>query len=139
MKIVLAAVGSRFTKKALAFLTAQNRVDPQADELLVINVQPAVPAQVKTFAGAAAVNAWHRDEAQKVLAPIERFLARHEIAYRTKWVVGRAPDEIIRLATDQKAGMIVMGTHGYGVLGRAVMGSVAQQVVHGSPVPVLLV
>jgi nucleotide-binding universal stress UspA family protein len=35
--------------------------------------------------------------------------------------------------------MIVMGTHGYGALGRAVMGSVAQNVISGSKVPVLLV
>jgi nucleotide-binding universal stress UspA family protein len=35
--------------------------------------------------------------------------------------------------------MIVMGTHGHGLLGRAMMGSVAQRVVTDSPVPVLLV
>ena len=35
--------------------------------------------------------------------------------------------------------MIVMGTHGHGLLGRAIMGSVAQRVVTDSDVPVLLV
>ncbi|HEY1230409.1 MAG TPA: universal stress protein [Ramlibacter sp.] len=35
--------------------------------------------------------------------------------------------------------MIVMGTHGYGMIGRALMGSVAQGVVAQSDVPVLLV
>jgi len=33
----------------------------------------------------------------------------------------------------------VMGTHGRGLLGNALMGSVAQRVVSGSTVPVLLV
>jgi nucleotide-binding universal stress UspA family protein len=35
--------------------------------------------------------------------------------------------------------MVVMGTHGHGLLGRALMGSVAQRVVTESTVPVLLV
>jgi nucleotide-binding universal stress UspA family protein len=35
--------------------------------------------------------------------------------------------------------MVVMGTHGHGLLGTAVMGSVAQRVVVDSDVPVLLV
>ncbi|UUZ78599.1 universal stress protein [Polaromonas sp. P1(28)-13] len=32
-----------------------------------------------------------------------------------------------------------MGTHGHGLLGRAIMGSVAQRVVTDSEIPVLLV
>jgi nucleotide-binding universal stress UspA family protein len=35
--------------------------------------------------------------------------------------------------------MIVMGTRGHGLLGRAVMGSVAQRVLIDAEVPVLLV
>jgi nucleotide-binding universal stress UspA family protein len=55
-------------------------------------------------------------------------------------VAGGLPaDEILRIAQREKVQQIVMGTHGRGVLGRALMGSVAQRVVTGSPVPVLLV
>jgi nucleotide-binding universal stress UspA family protein len=35
--------------------------------------------------------------------------------------------------------MIVMGTHGYGMLGRAILGSVAQGVLAHAGMPVLLV
>jgi nucleotide-binding universal stress UspA family protein len=35
--------------------------------------------------------------------------------------------------------MIVMGTHGHGMVGGLLMGSVAQRVVAGSDVPVLLI
>ena len=39
----------------------------------------------------------------------------------------------------EKAHLIVMGTHGHGLLGRAVMGSVAQRVLTEAELPVLLV
>ena len=35
--------------------------------------------------------------------------------------------------------MVVMGTHGHGLLGRALMGSIAQRVITDCDVPVLLV
>ena len=138
MKIVLAADGSPFTKKALAYLVNQEGLCADA-ELFVINVQAPVPPRVKTMAGAGVVATWHRDEAHKVLDPIGRFLERHKIPFKTKWVVGHASDEIVDLAKKEKAQMIVMGTHGYGAVGRALMGSVAQHVVTDSKVPVLLV
>lgn len=53
--------------------------------------------------------------------------------------VGPAATEIVRVATEVGADQIVMGTRGMGALGGLLLGSVAQRVVHLSPVPVLLV
>jgi nucleotide-binding universal stress UspA family protein len=47
--------------------------------------------------------------------------------------------EILRAAKREKAHMLVMGTHGHGLLGRALMGSVAQRVIVDCDIPVLLV
>lgn len=138
MKMILAADGSPFTKKALGFLVNQEGLRANAD-IVVVNVQPPVPPRVKSMAGAGVVADWQREEAHKVLDPIERFLARHKLACRTKWAVGHAADEVCALAKKEKAEMIVMGTHGHGVIGRAVLGSVAQRVLSHSDVPVLLV
>lgn len=52
---------------------------------------------------------------------------------------GRAVDEICAAAKEIQADLIVMGTHGRGLLGRAVLGSVAQGVLRESPIPVLTV
>jgi nucleotide-binding universal stress UspA family protein len=138
MKILLAADGSKYTKKALAFLTANDMIGGTGDKLVVLNVQMAVPPRVKSLVGSAAVTDWHRDEATKVLGPIEKFLERHGIAYTARWVVGSPADEIVRAAEREKTQMIVMGTHGHGAVGRAIMGSVAQKVVTASPIPVML-
>jgi nucleotide-binding universal stress UspA family protein len=47
--------------------------------------------------------------------------------------------EIVKAAKRCKAQMIVMGTHGHGVIGRMLMGSVTQRVVTESMIPVLLI
>lgn len=139
MKILLAADGSPFTKKALAFLVNHEGLAGPGAELVVLNVQPPVPPRVKTMVGAGAVADYHHEEAEKVLEPIRSFLGRHTIAFRCSSVVGPPADEIVRLSQAEKVHMIVMGTHGYGLVGRFFMGSVAQQVVAQCDVPVLLV
>ncbi|RYX91974.1 MAG: universal stress protein [Comamonadaceae bacterium] len=139
MKIVLAADGSKYTKKALAFLVTHEGLASSADEVIVVQVQPAVTPRVRSMLGAATVQAYHREEAEKVLAPIGKFLARHKISYRTTWSVGSPSTEIVKVALREGAHMIVMGTHGHGLLGRAIMGSVAQRVVADADIPVLLV
>jgi nucleotide-binding universal stress UspA family protein len=139
MKVLFAADGSQYTKKALAFLVTHESLSRPDDELVVLHVQAPVPPRVKSMLGAAAIQAYHREEAEKVLTPIRKFLDRHAIANKTSWVVGSAPAEIIRAATKEKAHLIAMGTHGHGLLGRAVMGSVAQRVVTDAEIPILLV
>ena len=139
MKIVLAADGSSYTKKALAFLLTHMEIAGSDGEVVVVNVQPAVPPRVKSMVGATAVAEYHESEAQKVLNPIGKFLQRHDVRYTTKWAVGHPGQEIVKAAKKEKANLIVMGTHGHGILGRALLGSVAQNVVTDCEVPVLLV
>jgi nucleotide-binding universal stress UspA family protein len=139
MKIVLAADGSSYTKKALAFLVTHEELAGGDGHLVVVNVQPAVPPRVKSMLGATAVNEYHADEAAKVLKPIEKFLQRHDLGYTTRWSVGNPGQEIVKIAKKEKAHLIVMGTHGHGLLGRALMGSVAQNVMTECEIPVLLV
>lgn len=52
---------------------------------------------------------------------------------------GFAASEIVRVAEEIQADMIVLGTHGRSGLGRLLMGSVAEQVVRKAPCPVLTV
>src|SRR5689334_6273705 len=129
MKILLAADGSKYTKKALAFLVTHETLAGEDAELVVVNVQMAVPSRVKAMVGAQAVNSYHEEEALRVLRPIEKFLKRHDIAFTVRWAVGTPGQEIVRAAKKEKAHMIVMGTHGHGLLGRALLGSVAQNVL----------
>ena len=52
---------------------------------------------------------------------------------------GRICDQVVRSATDWRADLIVIGTHGRRGAGRVLLGSDAEQIVRLAPVPVLLV
>ncbi len=58
---------------------------------------------------------------------------RHVVA------VGFPVEEILRVAAEVKADLIVMGTHGRGGWSRLVMGSVAEGVLRQAPCPVVTV
>jgi nucleotide-binding universal stress UspA family protein len=58
-------------------------------------------------------------------------------SYRVQ--VGVPFEEIVRVAGEERADMIVMGTHGRSGLNRALLGSVAERVIRLAPCPVLTV
>lgn len=139
MKILLPADGSKYTKKALGFLVTHENFCGPDDELIVLNVQPPMPPRVKALLGSSAVQQFHHEEARRVLDPIEKFLKRHAIQHVERSVVGTPAQEILKVSSKEGVHLIVMGTHGHGLIGRAIMGSVAQRVVTESQIPVLLV
>ena len=61
------------------------------------------------------------------------------IATDSATLVGRPDAEIVARASETKADLIVMGTHGRSGLAHALLGSVAERVVQHSPCPVLIV
>ena len=52
---------------------------------------------------------------------------------------GVAAPEILRVAEEEHADMIVLGSHGRTGMGRVLMGSVAENIARKSPCPVLIV
>ena len=76
-----------------------------------------------------------RERLLKILTPQEQAEFRPEFAVRP----GAPAAEIVRHAREQDIDLIVMGTHGRGFVGHAVVGSVAEKVVRTAPCPVLTV
>jgi nucleotide-binding universal stress UspA family protein len=52
---------------------------------------------------------------------------------------GEPGEEILRVAKERQADLLVIGSHGRTGLGRVLMGSVAEEVARKSPCPVLIV
>jgi universal stress protein A len=59
------------------------------------------------------------------------------VRYEHRLVLGAAADEIVRLADEEGADLIVIGTHGRTGVTRVLMGSVAEAVVRRAKCPVL--
>ncbi len=76
------------------------------------------------------------DEAIKYI----RDLAKKEGLDVRKWIVeGQPAKEILKLAEEQSVDLIVMGTLGRSGIEKFLLGSVADKVIRGSRIPVLIV
>ena len=138
-EILFAADGSAFTKKALTFLVKNKNLLGPGDELAVLHVQDAISLQIERRLGSEEIAAHQTKQADLVLQPIKKFWDKHAANYRCLWVVGAAAGQIIEASKRERVQMIVMGTHGHGLLSRMFMVSVAQRVLADSAIPTLLV
>jgi nucleotide-binding universal stress UspA family protein len=70
-------------------------------------------------------------------------IAREELGDGLNWetivVVGIPHQEIVEIARQNRADLIVMATHGRGPLGHALIGSTTERVLHRAPCPVMAV
>lgn len=79
-------------------------------------------------------------ESGALLASLEQIRpADPRVAVRHRLLTGDAADAILEAAAEEKADLIVMGTHGRGGLSRMLLGSVAEHVLRRAPCPVLTV
>lgn len=139
MKILLAVDGSVYTKKMLAYLATHSTLFTPGNDYTVFTVRPALPARATAVVGKVAMTEYHVEEAEKVLAPVTKFLMRHGMDAKSSWKVGPVGETIAKFAESGKFDMLVMGSHGHGALLKLVMGSVATQVLAHCAVPVLIV
>jgi nucleotide-binding universal stress UspA family protein len=139
MKILLAVDGSLYTKKMLAYLATHDGLFSKANDYTVFTVQPLLPSRARAAVGKEIVDNYYATEAEKVLAPVAKFLLRHGIDAKSSWKTGHAGETIAKLADAGKFDLLIMGSHGHGMLVNLVMGSVATQVLAHCKVPILLV
>jgi nucleotide-binding universal stress UspA family protein len=107
-----------------------------AAELVVVHVAPPPVAGVVEGITVELPTGWE-DQARARLAQVKTTDPRVSVAHRLEQ--GDAAREIVRVATEVKADLIVLGTHGRGGLSRLLMGSVAEVVMRNAPCPVLTV
>ena len=80
-----------------------------------------------------------QEEALAYLREVQRRLTARAIAADRALPEGEPAATIVAHALERGADLIAMTTHGLGGLGRALLGSVADDVVRQAPCPVLLV
>lgn len=77
--------------------------------------------------------------AKAELAKLAAEVREKGIKVREMVVQGKPSAEIVRVAREETADMIVLGTHGKGMLDKALFGSTAERVIRRAPCPVLTV
>ena len=145
-RVLLPVDGSALSESALAMAT-EVLTGPRR-EIELIRVVPSVLQGVVSFAaiGAAPMLGPEWDvgqeeqvtEARAYLESVSRRLPR-DVRVRMAVRLGDPAGEIVSRAREGAFDLVVMSTHGRTGLGRWVMGSVADEVVHRTAVPVLLV
>jgi len=138
-KYGLAAV--RYVIKHLALFGA-------APQLHLIHVVPDLTTIVMPGLGDAPLPVFSPEqllEAQnagydRTIAPAHELLAKSELKATEVRLIGNSPgDEIAAYATKKKLDLLVMGSHGYGALKSAVLGSVATRAAARCSTPLLMI
>ena len=137
-RIVVPLDGSPLAEQALPHAVAH--ASKFGAEVILLKVLEPLPEAV--FSAPSAVLAAEkmssrlaRDYLEEVAAGIREQGVKVQVAQ----LEGKPHVEIIRYAEEQGADMIVMSTRGHSGLSRWLLGSVADRVVRGATVPVLLV
>lgn len=140
MKILIAVDGSAFTQKALAYLFNHRAMFVDGHDLVVVHVCTGISGNVTRHLSKDLVTGYYAEESAKVLDPVKALFAEKGVGnYTIDSRHGHVAEEILKSATETHAGLIVLGTHGHGLLGRALMGSVATKVISETDKTVLLV
>ena len=139
MKILIAADGSSFTKRVLAYLTAHNEWLGAAHQVTVLTVVPSVPTRAAAAIDKDTLKTYYAEEGEKVLKPIRTFLRKQGVDADCISKTGVAHEVIAKTAESGRFDLLIMGSHGQGNVLNLVLGSVANKVLAHCKTPVLLV
>lgn len=138
MKILVPLDGSEYSRRAVAFLASRSTLIGAAPQVHLLNVQPPIARQAAAELGRELTRRIYRDEAETVLAPARKALAKAGITAVTHGDSGHAAERIARCADDLKADLIVLGSHGYAEIKGLLFGSVTHGVLARTKRPVLV-
>jgi universal stress protein A len=127
---------------AQAQATAVDLAGKLGGEILLLQVLVETPLYGESIVNMSRVQSIYdaqRKWAEEALEGRADDLRRRGLKASWRVQVGVPFEEIAKIAQEEHADMIVMGTHGRSGLNRALLGSVAERVVRLAPCPVLTI
>ena len=137
MRVLMPIDGSAYSKAALAFIASRSTLIKSQPDIELLNVQYPVSLRVARAAGRELIQFHHASEAGKVIKPALATLKRAGLQARSKSVVGNPGVEVSRVAAEDGADLIVMGSHGHTGFKSLLFGSVTQAVLASCNTPLL--
>jgi YjbE family integral membrane protein len=116
----------------------QDLANPEALELHLLHVQRPVSGDVSSFIASKTLDEYYQEQGDAALASARAALDAAGMRYQSHSKVGDPAEVIARTAAELGSDLIVLGTRGQG-MASSMLGSVAQETLIESSVPVLLV
>ena len=139
MKIILPIDGSELSLHEVRFALQLVGEGLRASFLLVNVQEPATLYEMVTAPDPEVLENVSHAAGEHALQPALALLHQAGIDYEVAVVTGDPANAVLELIEEHGCDMVVIGTRGMGLLRSALIGSVAQTLVHNAPVPVLLV
>jgi YjbE family integral membrane protein len=134
-RVLIPVDGSRNSEFAVRHVIARFLKDP-AMEVHLLNVQPPFSRHVAQFVSRRNREAWHRDEAEKALAPARRLLEQHGVPHAAGYKLGERAKTIADEARRLRCSQIVIATARKNSLTRMLQDSTTNHVLEQTTVPV---
>ncbi len=132
--------GSQHSDRAVDYAIRRAQQSRDGARVELLNVQlPMTGVNVKMFISQESLESYYREEAMAVLQPSLQRLREAGVPVEHHIGLGDPGRVTVDYATDKKADEIIIGSRGRGSISGALLGSVAQKVIHLSPVPVVVV
>lgn len=140
-RVVCGVDFSECSMRALEYaMSMAQEANAQLTVLHVIEPIPTIPADASIYAGATSVREYIAAAEEEGRERLRRAIpesVRGFCQLETAQSVGEPYREILRIATEQAADLIVLGVHGRGAVNLMVFGSTTQHVVREAACPVL--
>ena len=139
LKILLAADGSKYTARAVNYLIKHRTQFGDGLNLVLLHVRMPIPGRAASALGREVVAKYYADESRKAMALARRKLERARLPFAEVHRLGDPGGEIARYAIGSKCDLVLMGSHGHGMLTNLVLGSCTSKVLARCKVPVLVI
>ncbi|HET7145338.1 MAG TPA: universal stress protein [Anaerolineales bacterium] len=138
-KILVPLDGSKLAEAVLPHAQALAKSEGAEIILLRVPVLPDISFLARDPALASLIIKDMEDETKEYMQEEVSKLQKEGSKVKGITREGLIPDTILEVAKETHADVIAMSTHGYSGVKRCLIGSVADKVVHYSPIPVMLI
>ncbi|UUX92512.1 universal stress protein [Methanoplanus endosymbiosus] len=135
-KILLASDGSENAGRAAVEAAGLAK---KLSSHVILTYIAGTPQQSKLVKANFDVHTILKEDAEEKIKDTISTLNKENIPYTLKVAIGDPADEIIRIAGNEEADLIIIGSRGLGTIKSVVLGSVSQKVTHNAKCPVMII
>ena len=139
LKILIAVDGSELSLDGVHHALALVRQGLKASIVLANVQEPASLYELVVSRDPDLIAAASLEAGEHLMAPARALLDAAGLSYYTEVGVGDPAHTLVDIVESTGCDLVVIGARGQGAISSALLGSVSQELVHASPVPVTIV